>query len=67
VRSVIDEAHDEARQAIAELKYLARGLRPAVLDARGRLIHRLPKCLPAGRVEGSTEVGQEVVEGFDTD
>lgn len=35
VIQVIDEAQDDALRAIAELKHLARGLHPAVLDDRG--------------------------------
>ncbi|MEV6009559.1 sensor histidine kinase [Streptomyces sp. NPDC051976] len=34
-RSVIDEAHREAKDAIEELNNLVRGLHPAVLDDRG--------------------------------
>ncbi|MGW3951927.1 histidine kinase [Streptomyces sp. NPDC004752] len=34
-RKVIDDAHNEAKQAIAELNDLVRGLHPAVLDDRG--------------------------------
>ncbi|MGW1076342.1 sensor histidine kinase [Streptomyces sp. NPDC002537] len=34
-REVIDEAHREAKQAIAELRDLVRGLHPAVLEDRG--------------------------------
>ena len=34
-RTVIDEAHREAKAAIAELNNLVRGLHPAVLDDRG--------------------------------
>jgi signal transduction histidine kinase len=35
VRQVIEEAHDEAIQALAELRELVRGLHPAVLNDRG--------------------------------
>ncbi|MEU2338361.1 histidine kinase [Streptomyces sp. NPDC013172] len=35
VRKVIDEAHREAKEAIAELNNLVRGLHPAVLEDRG--------------------------------
>ncbi|MCL6672245.1 sensor histidine kinase [Streptomyces panaciradicis] len=35
VRKVIDEAHREAKEAIAELNDLVRGLHPAVLEDRG--------------------------------
>jgi signal transduction histidine kinase len=35
VRQVIEHAHDEAVQALAELRQLVRGLHPAVLDDRG--------------------------------
>ncbi|MBB5871771.1 signal transduction histidine kinase [Allocatelliglobosispora scoriae] len=34
-RLVIEQAHDEAKQALAELRDLVRGLHPAVLDDRG--------------------------------
>ena len=34
-RAVIAEAHDEAKQALAELRNLIRGLHPAVIDDRG--------------------------------
>jgi signal transduction histidine kinase len=34
-RLVIAEAHDEAKEALAELRALVRGLHPAVLDDRG--------------------------------
>ncbi|MEV0282439.1 histidine kinase [Streptomyces sp. NPDC050610] len=34
-RAVIDEAHREAKEAIAELSNLVRGLHPAVLEDRG--------------------------------
>ena len=34
-RKVIDEAHREAKEAIAELNNLVRGLHPAVLEDRG--------------------------------
>ena len=34
-RKVIAEAHDEAKEALAELRALVRGLHPAVLDDRG--------------------------------
>ena len=34
-RAVIDEAHREAKEAIAELNDLVRGLHPAVLEDRG--------------------------------
>ncbi|MFD5419329.1 histidine kinase [Streptomyces sp. NPDC127069] len=34
-RKVIDEAHREAKEAIAELSNLVRGLHPSVLDDRG--------------------------------
>jgi signal transduction histidine kinase len=34
-RQVIAEAHDEAKEALAELRSLVRGLHPAVLDDRG--------------------------------
>ncbi|MFF9121785.1 histidine kinase [Streptomyces sp. NPDC014889] len=34
-RQVIDEAHREAKEAIAELRTLVRGLHPAVLEDRG--------------------------------
>jgi len=32
---VIAEAHDEAKQALAELRHLVRGLHPAILEDRG--------------------------------
>ncbi|HZM78085.1 MAG TPA: sensor histidine kinase, partial [Candidatus Limnocylindrales bacterium] len=35
VRRVIEHAHDEAKQALAELRELVRGLHPAVLHERG--------------------------------
>jgi signal transduction histidine kinase len=35
VSQVIAEAHDEAKEALAELRALVRGLHPAVLDDRG--------------------------------
>ncbi|GAA4997616.1 sensor histidine kinase [Yinghuangia aomiensis] len=35
VRKVIDDAHGEAKEAIAELHSLVRGLHPAVLEDRG--------------------------------
>jgi signal transduction histidine kinase len=35
VRQVIEQAHDEAIEALAELRQLVRGLHPAVLDDRG--------------------------------
>ncbi|QNP73048.1 sensor domain-containing protein [Streptomyces roseirectus] len=35
VRTVLDEAHREAKEAIAELNDLVRGLHPAVLEDRG--------------------------------
>ena len=35
VRQVIEQAHDEAKEALAELRELVRGLHPAVLDDRG--------------------------------
>ena len=35
VRQVIDQAHDEATEALAELRQLVRGLHPAVLEDRG--------------------------------
>jgi signal transduction histidine kinase len=35
VRKAIESAHDEAKQALAELRDLVRGLHPAVLDERG--------------------------------
>jgi len=35
VRQVIEQAHDEATEALAELGQLVRGLHPAVLDDRG--------------------------------
>jgi signal transduction histidine kinase len=34
-RQVIADAHDEAKEALAELRALVRGLHPAVLDDRG--------------------------------
>jgi signal transduction histidine kinase len=34
-RQAIEQAHDEATQALAELRELVRGLHPAVLDDRG--------------------------------
>lgn len=34
-RKVIEEAHREAKEAIAELNHLVRGLHPAVLEDRG--------------------------------
>lgn len=34
-RSMVDAAHDEAKQAIAELRDLVRGIHPAVLTDRG--------------------------------
>jgi signal transduction histidine kinase len=34
-RQVIADAHDEAKEALAELRNLVRGLHPAVLDDRG--------------------------------
>jgi signal transduction histidine kinase len=51
-RQVIDDAHREAKEAIAELSALVRGLHPAVLDDRGLdaalsgLVARVP--LPVG-------------------
>jgi signal transduction histidine kinase len=35
VRQVIEQAHDEATESLAELRQLVRGLHPAVLDDRG--------------------------------
>jgi signal transduction histidine kinase len=35
VRQVIEQAHDEATEALAELRQLVRGLHPAVLEDRG--------------------------------
>jgi len=35
VRRVIEQTHDEATEALAELRQLVRGLHPAVLDDRG--------------------------------
>jgi signal transduction histidine kinase len=35
VRQVVEQAHDEATEALAELRQLVRGLHPAVLDDRG--------------------------------
>jgi signal transduction histidine kinase len=35
VRQVIEQAHDEATEALAELRQLVRGLHPAVLNDRG--------------------------------
>ena len=35
VRQVIEQAHEEATEALAELRQLVRGLHPAVLDDRG--------------------------------
>jgi len=35
LREVIEQAHDEATEALAELRQLVRGLHPAVLDDRG--------------------------------
>ena len=35
LRQVIEQAHDEATEALAELRQLVRGLHPAVLDDRG--------------------------------
>lgn len=35
VRKALDDAHDEAKQALVELRMLVRGLHPAVLDDRG--------------------------------
>ena len=35
VRQVIEQAHDEATEALAEQRQLVRGLHPAVLDDRG--------------------------------
>ena len=35
VRQVIEQAHDEATEALAELREFVRGLHPAVLDDRG--------------------------------
>jgi signal transduction histidine kinase len=35
VRKAIEDAHDEAKQALTELRDLVRGLHPAVLDERG--------------------------------
>jgi signal transduction histidine kinase len=34
-RRVLAEAHDEAKEALAELRHLARGLHPAILEDRG--------------------------------
>ena len=34
-RQVIAEAHDEAKEALAELRHLVRGLHPAILEHRG--------------------------------
>jgi signal transduction histidine kinase len=34
-RSLLEEAHDEAKRALAELRNLARGIHPAVLTDRG--------------------------------
>jgi signal transduction histidine kinase len=34
-RRVIAEAHEEAKEALAELRHLARGLHPAILEDRG--------------------------------
>ncbi len=35
VRKVIEEAHEEAKEALAEMRTLVRGLHPAVLEDRG--------------------------------
>jgi signal transduction histidine kinase len=35
LRQVLEQAHDEATEALAELRQLVRGLHPAVLDDRG--------------------------------
>ncbi len=35
VRTLVEEAHDEAKRALAELRNLARGIHPAVLTDRG--------------------------------
>jgi signal transduction histidine kinase len=35
IRQVIEQAHDEATEALSELRQLVRGLHPAVLDDRG--------------------------------
>ena len=35
VRALIEEAHADAKQAVAELRDLARGIYPAVLGDRG--------------------------------
>jgi signal transduction histidine kinase len=35
IRQVIEQAHDEATEALAELRQLVRGLHPAVLEDRG--------------------------------
>jgi signal transduction histidine kinase len=35
VRQLIEQAHDEATESLAELRQLVRGLHPAVLDDRG--------------------------------
>jgi len=35
LRQVVEQAHDEATEALAELRQLVRGLHPAVLDDRG--------------------------------
>ena len=37
-RDAIAKAHDEAKQALAELRDFIRGLHPAVLDDRGLLV-----------------------------
>jgi signal transduction histidine kinase len=35
VRQAVEQAHDEATEALTELRHLVRGLHPAVLDDRG--------------------------------
>jgi signal transduction histidine kinase len=65
-RQVIDDAHREAKEAIAELGALVRGLHPAVLDDRGLdaalsgLVARVP--LPVGLRVQLTERPSATVE-----
>jgi signal transduction histidine kinase len=44
-RRVIAEAHDEAKQALAELRHLVRGLHPAILEDRGLTGAWTRRCL----------------------
>jgi signal transduction histidine kinase len=58
-RALLDEAHDESKRAIAELRSLARGIHPVALTDRG-----LPGAIPglAARAPLPVEVAVDVDE-----